>query len=155
MSDIVFKYYKVNVPALISLDLGYLSQKDYISQTGPKDNYIPKNTVGKICVRIERPPLASKDPVKRYNVSYSFCSPTDQFKRSLARKIASGREKFTITSDHALKAGEIADKAIDIICNTELKRKAKIIKDGAVINVPNWVSLSGRESVEPYYKRKA
>lgn len=127
--DTIYTYYNVNLSKNSAVALGYRGQRWFNKNAESDVN-------GVICIRTERPPIGTKGK-QVYKVSYSFCSPKDNFNRRIARNIASGRNKITIESDTPLKAGEISEKALNIITNG----------DTSVINLPKW--LDGAQRITP------
>lgn len=70
---------------------------------------------GFVCIRVDRPPKGHSGNCK---ASFSFCSPSDQFSRPLARRIANCRMEsghhFQFSTD-STKAADLFDRAIRLI----------------------------------------
>lgn len=150
-SDTIYSYYNVvfDTKTAVALDLlepRWLSKLDYVC-----------NLKGKICIQINRPPRGTQTDCK-YTVAYSFCSPKDAFNKAKARAICNSRVRsncyLTFKSDTPLHAKDLTERAIQMILDVSGTKKAKICGDGCPIKVPDWVSLSPKESIQPHFRKR-
>ena len=140
MSDTIFKYYDVNLTNEIAAELGYESKN-----ICNKFDYTTSKK-GRICVMINRPPKEHTG-VNEYKVSFSFCSPEDNFSKRVARRIASGRSTITISSEEKMTVNQVGELAINMLhdaTKNRMKAKYKSTYDKVTISVPNWFSVSDR-----------
>lgn len=150
MSDTIYSYYSVNLTKDLAIDLGYLAD----SYAGKFDyNCTIK---GRVCIQIDRPPKGLVADSYIYKVSYSFCSPKDNFSKATARNICRSRIQstcfLTINSDRPLKARELSERAINFIHEAAGGRQKFAIES---VKVPNWFSLSKRDMIRPDFRGRS
>ena len=144
MSDTIYAYYDVPLTKELAIGLeylpgSYLSKLDYVC-----------NIKGRVCVQIKRPPKNS--PGKQtYEVSYSFCSPEDNFNRKIARKIASGRGRVEIQSDKPLKVNEVSKTAIDLLFDAS-KVNSRGFRQFESYTLPKWLTETQRDRISLEYR---
>lgn len=151
MSDVIYSYYLVNLSKKDAVNLGYLDS-GWLS----KMDYEPC-IKGRICVRIQRPPLNTQGE-QIYRVSYSFCSPSDNFNRKLARAIASGKPQLVIKSNEPLKVNDVSNMAITYLKDACVGERSAISVGQSRIKIPNWFSLTvgkGKgEMITPEWRKR-
>ena len=164
MSDTVYSYYKVGLSYDQAEELGYRHSH---SRIGPKLRMPPSVVDGRVCLRIVRPPKNSQGPFT-YRVSFSFCSPADNFDRKLARRIADRPHRFIeITHDKPLKIKEVSETAMSLARGfrdqslnvaggfigkdvTNVFANASCGSKG--INLPRWFVVASDDNIRPEYR---
>ena len=144
MSDTIYAYYDVPLTKELAIEQGYLASHYF-----GKFDYVCK-VKGRICVQIKRPPKDSPGQQK-YLVSYSFCSPEDNFNRKIARNIAAGREQLEIVSTTPLKVNRVSEMAIDILFD-QSTTNARGFKQVGSYTLPAWLTLTERGTIALEYR---
>lgn len=133
--DTVYSYYKFNLGP------------DPEDERPGKFGYIPKNRYGFVCVRTQRPPKDHNGPDFEYRVSYSFCSPEDNFNRRVARKIADDRSKTerkncvaTFRFKERKKLGDVVQSALNMVCKKNNVLDEVIKNEKFHIKLPEWIT---------------
>lgn len=145
MSDTIYSYYNVSVPEELAYHLKLAKRPAW----GKK---FSGNLNGVIGLQINRPPRNTKGR-QVYNISYSFCSPLDNFSKKETHRYCNVRSKndhsVVIYSDTPLKAGEISQKAIDLIIGKQM-----VDSNNGSIRIPDWVSMNSQQAITPRYRIK-
>lgn len=144
MSDTIYSYYDVPLTKEIAIEQGYLSSR-YLG----KLDYNCK-VKGRVCIQIQRPPK-NQPGSQKYLVSYSFCSPEDNFNRKIARKIAAGREKLEIVTQTPAKVNDVSKMAIDILFD-QSTTNSRGFKEVGSYTLPKWLTETKRDSVSLEYR---
>jgi len=165
MSDTIYSYYTVGLNYDEAEELGYRHSH---SRIGKKMEMPPTVTKGRVCLKIVRPPKDAQGPYN-YQVSFSFCSPADNFNRSLARKIANKPDRFIeIKSGTPLKVTEVADRAVSLLHEpsegytwgtkdvqnifSKLPSETSTNKGSKGINLPRWFLTAQRSNISHEYR---
>jgi len=144
MSDTIYAYYDVPLTKELAIELGYLASHYF----GKLDYNC--NVKGRVCIQIQRPPK-NQPGSQKYLVSYSFCSPEDNFNRKIARNIAAGREKLEIVTQTPAKVNDVSKMAIDILFD-QSTTNSRGFKELGSYTLPKWLTETKRDRVSLEYR---
>lgn len=156
MADTIYSYYSVPMSTELAVALGYEKPRVLL-----KNGYKTKLR-GVLTIQITRPPVNSTGPFK-YDFSYSFCSPVDNFSKAKARNICkirknSGKCHLSYISDKQLKARELSELSIDMLqelyeLSTDMQLSYHDMVDkyaiAPSIKIPKWLICTPRKMITP------